>query len=501
MRWTQAAGRGRCLLRVCGLLVAAWCVISLNASEIVLAEDYNGVDALCANALDRPSRPDKLRQLQRCNEALQSLKQASTTGARDAKLSARLTIAGALIRAIEADAAKEQLNLLRLYPRLLRLIGEVSGDSESSSSTRSLGRVQEAIWSMLLATADQRESGRIGVTMKSGEALIYQTFLESDKTVRVVELTGDPKTKQAEWRESEPKEVQASFARALVKATSPVGRASDKSPRFALLLGGTFSEISLRDEKSLRVKAEDLPLAGLVPVAVKRDERPRPFTLLPAVSGPAPDQDNERKTVDLILLPHGIRAGRWAFPAAFDADATFKSASAIAGAIAQSMRLSLSKSKLDDHQPTALHANRRTMFTVAAPVRVVAAESDAHTIIRPDDVLQESTTLDEWSTVLFEGDFVWIRTALLTRIDERPKSKASASDSAVQPQFITSADVNLREEATEKSRALGIVPKGTSLIVTEERDGWAYTEHQNKKGWVSRNYLRLQSGEQASERD
>lgn len=53
---------------------------------------------------------------------------------------------------------------------------------------------------------------------------------------------------------------------------------------------------------------------------------------------------------------------------------------------------------------------------------------------------------------------------------------------------VTTAQVNFRSAPEEK--VIGVIPKGTTLNVIEESEGWSKVKFKNQEGYVSSNFLK-----------
>src|SRR5689334_12998081 len=120
-------------MRRLGISISVYLSVSMGVAAWgpVRAQDFRAADNHCSSALEHSDTRLKVDLLNRCREALEELRRGLGSQATAVVgLSVRMTVLDALQRAANIDEESDRLSLLRLFPRLLRLVDELASQSD-----------------------------------------------------------------------------------------------------------------------------------------------------------------------------------------------------------------------------------------------------------------------------------------------------------------------------------------------------------------------------------
>ncbi|PLS17928.1 hypothetical protein CVD28_09580 [Bacillus sp. M6-12] len=89
-----------------------------------------------------------------------------------------------------------------------------------------------------------------------------------------------------------------------------------------------------------------------------------------------------------------------------------------------------------------------------------------------------------WSKISFSGKYGWVSSDYLKQLTSEPAIK-------VQTGYTTINSLNVRQSASESSKSLGILTKGTAVNVLSQQGSWLKVTVPTKKltGWISKTYI------------
>ena len=289
-----------CLRRA--LIVTAMLWIQIAPAE---AQDYREADNFCAQAFEDVDVTRAGTLLGKCRQELLYIENSLPSNSPELSvLSARYSILESLVRATKIDEKRDQIDLLRLLPRVLRLVKELSSfsDHNNARGRHNLGRLKRSIWAPSAAhigrqcnRADFKDSG---IQRRRGDAP-SDLFDGGKRRVSVLELIGEPALMLAKWRKGSPLVVNKGTSIALTSLAEK-GRMAKRgaiSPQFVLLLHGSFSRIGYKEEVDLADQMNSLLSNGILPAVTSELSRSRPFTLIPQFAGSPPTSSRGPKIV------------------------------------------------------------------------------------------------------------------------------------------------------------------------------------------------------------
>lgn len=100
-------------------------------------------------------------------------------------------------------------------------------------------------------------------------------------------------------------------------------------------------------------------------------------------------------------------------------------------------------------------------------------------VLQQNQQVQILETQNGWSKINFNSTTGWVASEYL-------KSKSLQG-------YTTGSSLNIRSKASETSRKIGSLKKGTKVTIISQTDGWLYVQAGYMNGWVSKEYVALQT--------
>ena len=146
--------------------------------------------------------------------------------------------------------------------------------------------------------------------------------------------------------------------------------------------------------------------------------------------------------------------------------AAFHPAAAAAGIAAKKVNLK---------KVTTYNLNLRQGKSTGTRVLVTIPKKSALTV---------TETSGTWSKTNYKGKTGWVASRYLKNA---PAAKAPAKP---QNQKVTTYNLNLRQGKSTGTKVLVMIPKNTTLKVTQTSGSWSRTSYKGKTGWVASRYLK-----------
>lgn len=140
--------------------------------------------------------------------------------------------------------------------------------------------------------------------------------------------------------------------------------------------------------------------------------------------------------------------------------------------------LNIGTAKVNQKKTTTNNLNMRQGRSTGTKVLVTIPKNSNLTIVE---------VIGGWSKASFKSKTGWLSSAYLKNT---PTSKPAAPSSSKSTNKVTTNNLNLRQGKTASSKSLVVIPKNTTVSVSQTSGTWSKITYKGKTGWSASAYLK-----------